>query len=392
MSPLPPPESLTRSSRDPEELRARLSSWLESRLPDQQASVLGVDVPSSNGMSSETLLVDAVWADNSGGPALNRRLVARVAPDVDDVPVFPSYDLAAQFKVLRLVAGASEVPVPVTRWIEHDPAVLGAPFLVMDRVDGRVPPDVMPYTFEGWLLDATPSQQRALQDATVATLAGVHRIDLDAVADAGTDVSFLEVPVVLGVPGAAGTSALRGHVEHWRAYHEWMRNGRTFALVDAAFAWLDAHWPAEDGGPATLSWGDARIGNVIYEGFAPVAVLDWEMAGIAPPGVDLGWMVFLHTFFQDLAEQFGLAGLPHMFRPEDVVATYRDAGGPHVDDLEFHIVYAALRHALVMSRVHDRRVHFGEAEPVEDPDDAIMHRTRLERLLDGVPVTSPLGG
>jgi aminoglycoside phosphotransferase (APT) family kinase protein len=375
----PPPEALTRSSRDQDSLRDRLGAWLAERLPDRSASVLAVEIPASNGMSSETLLVDAAWADDRGEVA-SRRLVARVAPDTGDVPVFPHYDLASQFAVLGLVAANSAVPVPATRWLEEDPSVLGAPFFVMDRVDGRVPPDVMPYTFEGWLLEASPEDQRSLQDATVGILAELHAIDLGKLAATGTDISFLESP------GAAGDSALRRHVSSWRRYHDWMAAGRTFVLIDRAFAWLEDHWPADDGGPAVLSWGDARIGNVLYDGFAPAAVLDWEMAGLVPAGVDLGWMVFLHTFFQDLAEQFDLPGLPTLFRPDDVVATYRAAGGRDVGDLEFHLVYAALRHALVMARVHDRRVHFGEAEPVEDPDDAIMHRMRLARMLDGEPI------
>jgi aminoglycoside phosphotransferase (APT) family kinase protein len=392
VSPSPPPESLTRSSRDPDALRQQLDGWLSDQLPDQRATVLTVDVPESNGMSSETLLFDASWIDTApgmdtgpiAGAPRTRRLVARVAPDTGDVPVFPSYDLAAQFAVIGLVAAHSDVPVPRTHWLESDPSVLGAPFFVMDRVDGRVPPDVMPYTFEGWLLDESPDGQRALQDATVSTLARLHAIDLEAVARAGTDVGFLDYP------GVTGASALRRHVEHWRTYHDWMSNGRRFPLIEAAFAWLEDHWPSDDGGDAVLSWGDARIGNVIYEGLAPAAVLDWEMAGIAPPGVDLGWMVFLHTFFQDLATQFELPGLPQLFRPEDVVSTYTAAGGAEVGDITFHVVYAALRHALVMARVHDRRVHFGEAEPADDPDDAIMHRVRLERLLTGEPVTTPL--
>jgi aminoglycoside phosphotransferase (APT) family kinase protein len=375
----PTAEPMTRSTRDPDALRDQLGIWLRQRLPDRSAEVTAVEAPATNGMSSETLLVEAAWADETGA-VTPRRLVARVAPDTGDVPVFPHYDLAGQFAVLDLVGTHSTVPVPATRWLEDDPSVLGAAFFVMDHVTGRVPPDVMPYTFEGWLLEATPAQQRSLQDATVAVLADLHAIDLDAVAAQGTDLGFL------GFPGTPSTSALRHHVDTWRAYHEWMRDGRTFALIDAGFDWLEDHWPADDGGPAVLSWGDARIGNVLYDGFTPAAVLDWEMAALAPPGLDLGWMVFLHTFFQDLAEQFDLPGLPHLFRPEDVVATYEAAGGRAIGDLNFYVVYAALRHALVMARVHDRRVHFGEVEAVVDPDDAIMHRDRLARLLAGEPL------
>lgn len=366
------PGALTRSSRDRQALRQSLDTWLATKVPG--ATVTGAQAPEANGMSSETLLVDATWPDASGTPAPHQ-LVARVAPDLEDVPVFPTYDLAAQFAVIGIVADHSDVPVPHTHWLETDATVLGAPFFVMDRVEGRIPPDVMPYTFEGWVLDASAAQRQQLQDASVAVLAGIHGIDLPAVAADGTDVSFLE----FGDSDASATP-LQRHVAHWRAYYDWMRGSGRLPLVDATFDWIDAHWPADEG-PTVLSWGDARIGNMIFDGFRPVAVLDWEMAGLGPAGIDVGWMVFLHTFFQDLAEQFGLEGLPDMFRTDDVLAVYRRAGGADLADLHFYVVYAALRHALVMARVHERRVHFGEAEPVTDPDDAIMHRARLEQLI-----------
>lgn len=364
--------SMTRSTRDRDTLRDALDTWLATAVPG--ASVDAVETPEANGMSSETLLVDATWPGPDGTPD-GRRLVARVAPATEDIPVFPTYDLAAQFAVMGIVAANSDVPVPTTHWLETGDSVLGAPFFVMDRVEGRIPPDVMPYTFEGWVLEATPDERRQLQDASVAVLAGIHGIDLDAVAAGGTDTGFL-----LFADTDPGATPLRRHVDHWRNYYDWMRGEGRLPLVDATFAWLEANWPDEEG-PAVLSWGDARIGNMIFDGFTPAAVLDWEMAGIGPAGIDVGWMMFLHTFFQDIAEQFGLAGLPEMFQPGDVLDAYRRAGGGEIPNLDFFTVYAALRHALVMARVHERRVHFGEAEAVADPDDAIMHRARLEQLI-----------
>jgi len=356
-----------RSSRDPEQLRLRLIEWFRDLLPaGADPHVPAVATPAATGMSSETLLFELVWNDD--GHRRSRHLVARVAPDPADVPVFPSYDLEAQYRVMELVAARSRVPVPTPRWLEPDPTVLGAPFFVMDRIEGRVPPDVMPYPMEGWLLDATPAEQRALQDASVEVLADLHGIDLR-----GLDLSFLE-------PDAPGDTALRRHVAHWRAYYDWMRAGRSFPLLERAFAWLEDHWPAEEGA-TVISWGDARIGNIVYDGFTPVAVLDWEMAGLGPPGIDLGWMVFLHTFFQDIARTFDLPGMPGFMRAEDVAATYERRSGRAVGDLRFYEVYAALRHGIVMARIRDRQVAFGEEQPVEDPDDAIMHRAVLEAML-----------
>ena len=66
------------------------------------------------------------------------------------------------------------------------------------------------------------------------------------------------------------------------AYYEWViGDGPRIPILERSLAWLADNLPADEG-PPVLSWGDARIGNVIYRDFAPVGVLDWEMAGVAP--------------------------------------------------------------------------------------------------------------
>ena len=363
------PENMPRSSRDLSELPARLSRWLAARLGrDTAPAVAAVSNPSATGMSSETLLFDATWRD--GAATRSGSFVARLAPDPRDVPVFPSYDLEMQYRVLELVAANSDVPVPRVRWLELDPEPLGTPFFVMDRVEGRVPPDVMPYTMGSWLLEADPADQRRLQDASVGVLAALHGIDL-----ASVDTSFLAFDV-------PGDTALRRHVESQRRYYDWVRGERRFALLERAFDWLEANWPADEG-DTVISWGDARIGNILYDGFEPAAVLDWEMAALGPREIDLGWFVFLHDFFEDITRRMGMPGMPDFLRREDVAATYERLSGRRPANLPFFEVYAALRHGIVMARVHERRVHFEGAAWPEDPDDAVMHREILEQMLQG---------
>jgi len=363
---------LVRSTRDPLATGLQLKTWLRGLLPDgAEPDVVSVTVPESNGMSSETLLFDATWIDSINGDLRRTfELVARVAPDVSDVPVFPDYDLELQFRVMQLVADQSNVPVPSVRWLETDATAVGAPFFVMDRVAGRVPPDVMPYPMGSWLSEADPTDQRKLQDASVAVVVGIHGIDVD-----GIDTEFLE----LAVPGA---TPLRRHVANQRRYYDWMREGVDYPVIDEAFIWLDERWPEVEG-PTVISWGDARIGNIMFDEFEPVAVLDWEMAALGTAGIDLGWMVFLHDFFQDVCRVFELEGMPGFMRSGDVVATYETLSGHSVPDMEWYQVYAALRHAIVMARVHQRSVHFGEADEPENPDDAVMHCELLRRMMAG---------
>jgi aminoglycoside phosphotransferase (APT) family kinase protein len=364
-------KELQRSSRDRAELATRLGAWLRARLPAAaEPAISGIEGTSANGMSSETLLFDATWTED--GRATRHRLVARVAPGTDDVPVFPRYDLPAQFRTMQLVAELTNVPVPAARWCEPDPAALGAPFFVMSRVDGRVPPDVMPYNFgDSWLFDATADEQRHLQAATVDVLARLHAVDRP-------DERFAFL-----TPDTSGDSPLRRRVAGtWDWYRFAAADGFSSPLVERGFAWLEDHWPASEG-DTVLSWGDSRIGNMMYDGFDPVAVLDWEMAGLGPRELDVAWLIYGHRIFEDIAARMDLPGMPHFLRPDDVATAYEARTDHTLRDLTWFATYAALQYSIVFLRTGARSVHFGERARPDDVDDLIINREPLERMLAG---------
>jgi aminoglycoside phosphotransferase (APT) family kinase protein len=372
--------SMQRSSRDSGAMAGAVAAWLETQLPPGAAPEVAFSGGSdSNGMSSETILAGVTWTED--GERVTRGFVVRMAPSAEDVPVFASYRLDHQYDAIRLVHELTGVPVPSPRWLEPTGGVVGAPFFFMERVEGIVPPDVMPYTFgENWLFDAAPEDRRRLQDGTVAAIAGLHQIP-----HAEETFAFLDDRDL------AGPTPLRRHFEKNRAWYEWAvldagadRGGRS-SLIDRAVAWLDDNWPAADvPGNVVLSWGDARIGNVLYRDFTPVAVLDWEMAGLGPRELDLGWLVFAHRVFQTLAETFELPGLPDVLREDDVKATYADLTGVQVGDLQWFQIYSGLIWGVVFMRTGVRQAHFGEIELPDTPD-ALMHHAPLFRaLLDGV--------
>ena len=97
----------TSSQRDPDAIGAALTAWLRDR-PDAPDDVALVEVhkPDGNGMSSDTVLFTVRW------DGADRPLVARVEPQADDVPVFPSYDLEMQRRVMALVSDQTTAPVP----------------------------------------------------------------------------------------------------------------------------------------------------------------------------------------------------------------------------------------------------------------------------------------
>jgi aminoglycoside phosphotransferase (APT) family kinase protein len=358
---------MTVSERSTGALAAALQDCLADWLPGPAVS--GVRIPDSGGLSSTSVLFEASWG--SAGTAGRGAYVARLAPEASAVPVFPRYDLPAQFEVISQVAARCGIPLPKLRWNEPDGGALGTPFFVMDQVDGRVPLDNPPYVFAGWLLEAAPEERARLQRASVAVLAQVHAIAEPAAAFG-----------VLAPPG--GTDALRYHVDQQHDYYRWALAGDGYRvpIIERSLAWLEEHWP-RDRGPDVLSWGDARIGNIIYQGFEPAAVLDWEMAALGPRELDVAWFIFLHRFFQDIAEFFGLAGLPDFLRRSDVERCYQELSGCPLRDMDFYLVYAALRHAIVMARIKRRMIHFAEDEVPADPDDYVMHRASLEKLLAG---------
>lgn len=359
---------LQHSSRDTETLPAQLSQWLATVLPERGAPQVsienGVD---ANGMSSETILLTARWGDDE------QRLVARVAPTSGDVPVFSSYRLDHQFELMRLIEELTDVPVPRVRWIDDGGEVLGTPFFLMDRVDGDVPPDVMPYTFGGnWFADAAPERQRELQDATVEVLAKLH-----AIPDAAQRFSFL---TEVDPPGDTPLHRHFGWLKEW--YEFAVPDIGRSPLVERALAWLEEHFPTDVAASApVLTWGDSRVGNVLYRDFRPVAVLDWEMATVGPRELDVSWIIFAHMVFQELAGLAGLPGLPEVLREDDVRATYERLTGATLGDLHWFYIYSAVIWCCVFMRTTARRVHFGEMEQPEDVESTFYHASLLQRLL-----------
>ena len=371
MTQAPPPADLKmqRSSRDASTVPTQLADWLATLLPPgAEPSVVlhsGID---ANGMSSETLVLDVTWTED--GEERRGEYVARVAPAQQDIPVFPSYALQDQYDAMRIVGEQSDVPVPQVRWMEPTGSVLGTPFFLMDRIEGVVPQDVLPYNFgDNWLHDAPVEEQRRLQDNTVEVIAKLH-----AIPDAQTTFGFLD-------PQQPGVTPLERNLARTRAWYDYAAAdiGRS-PLVERGLAWLEANLP--EASETVLCWGDSRIGNVLYRDFAPVGVLDWEMAAIGPRELDLSWMVFAHQVFESITGMLELPGMPHFLREDDVVAKYEELTGTSLGDLTWYHVYNGLQWCIVFMRTGFRQIHFGEIERPDDVESLFHCKPLVERLLD----------
>ncbi len=301
------------NTRDPVQSAEQLTRWLADRLPGAQ--VTDVEIPQASGLSNETLLFTASWDGGAGD------FVARVAPQGPGV--FPSYDLVTEQRVMDALARHTSVPVPKTPWVETDPGVLGAPFLVMERLSGRVPSDDPPFTAGGWVLELRPEEQARMCDNALDVLTEIHQVDHDA-----RGLGFL-------------------------------------------------HRPGADE-PIVLCWGDARVGNMLIADDMTInGVLDWEMVGLGSPDLELGWWMFMlrhHT------EGIGAPLPPGFPSREQVIARYEERTGHVLDHLDFYEAFAGLRLSILMHRAGNMMIAAG----LLPPDAPMKFNNPASQLLAGL--------
>lgn len=332
------------ANTDPQAIKDDLEAWLRKQLPGAtDVAIDALDVPQASGLSNLTILFDASWVQD--GALRTEQLVARVAPE--GPAVFMQYDLGKEFRVMRALAEHTTVPVPRARWVEEDPSVLGAPFLIMDRAAGQIPSDDPPFTAGGWVLDLTDAQQAQLVDNSLRVLAGIHDADWRAL---GLD--FL-------LP-ADGGDPFDADLDLWERVFDWARDGDVNPTVEAGLRWLEEHRPDEDREPV-LNWGDARVGNMMFgEDLTVNAVLDWEMVTLGQPDAELAWYLFLlrhHT------EGIGAPMPPGFPSREQIIARYEELSGRAVPHVDYYEVWAAVRLAVLMHRAGNLMIEVGLLPP-----------------------------
>jgi aminoglycoside phosphotransferase (APT) family kinase protein len=316
----------------------KFRAWLARTIPNATAVEISPLVsPTSSGFSNETLLCEASWRE--GGAPRRESLVVRIQPI--GYQVFPEYDMGLQFKTMQLLA-KTDVPVPRALWLEpSDTEVFGAPFYVMARVAGRVPTDQPPYHVGGWMHEISPEERHAIFLGGFEAMAKIHRLDVEK-----TGFGFLRKP------GFA--NGLEQELAYYRNYFAWAAEGREQPIAERALAWLEANKPSgeRDG----LVWGDARIGNIIFDGTRVAAVLDWEMVTVGSPEKDVGWAIFLDRHHSEGIGVPRLAGFPSY---EEAIAHYEACSGWRVKHLHYYQVFAGFRFACVMMRISQQLREYG---------------------------------
>jgi aminoglycoside phosphotransferase (APT) family kinase protein len=339
--------ALTQQSDD-SALQAGFTRWLSRRQGTSDLTVSGLHRPSA-GYSSETIILDASWSTSEDRHSAS--FVIRMAPAV--AGTFRHYDLVSQCQA-QMSAAAAGVPVadPV---VETDTRWIGAPFMVMPRVEGHIIGALSHR--DGWLRALDEADRGLVYRNFVSTLSAIHRADTSA-ADR--------------VPRRRNGAEL----DFWDDYLKWSSDGSPVSTLVDALAWCRRHRPVSEPLPALL-WGDVRFENMVLgDHLAPLAVLDWDMTSIGAPEHDLAWFTSLDLTMHHL---FGerLPGFPDR---AETIGLFEESSGRTVRDLEWYETLAMVRSTAVMTRIGYLRRDAGEPLllPIEDNPILDHLRGRLE--------------
>jgi len=265
-----------------------------------------------------------------------RDLVVRRAPP--GVNIKSAHDMGREFRILSALAPSwPKAPRPVAYC--EDAGVIGTPFYVMDRFRGVILRARVP---EGLALDEPV--MRRVSEATCDTLSEIHTLDYRA---AGLES--------LGKPEGYVERQVRGWSERWV-------KARTDDVpqIEKLGAWLDAHRPPDSG--ATLVHNDFKYDNVVL---APdlsrvIGVLDWEMATIGDPLMDLGTALGYWIekddppVFQVMA--FGPTNLPGNLTRRELVERWSQATGRDAGDVLYYYAFALFKLGVVAQQLYKRYV------------------------------------
>ena len=269
-------------------------------------------------------------------------------------PIPPSaHDVLREARVLRGLEGRARVPRVLA--VCDDEAMIGAPFYIMERVEGHVVTGEVPRELD------TLEDRRRMSEELVDALVEVHAVDWRAAGLEG-----------FGKP----TGYLERQVRRFLGLWEHNRT-RQIPAVETVGRWLTENMPESP--PATIVHGDYRLGNTMFAPQAPaqlVAIFDWEMATIGDPLADLGYLCTLWTDRDDpplgMFELTGVTREPGFLSRADLVARYEERSGRTMANIRWYQTLALWKSIVFMEGNYKRAV----AGATDDPF--------LKRFGDGV--------
>lgn len=296
----------------------RLDAFLRTRFPELRGEL--VVERTAGGLSNPTYFIG--YGD--------RWMVLRKQPTA--VLTASAHLIDREFRVMRALYG-SDVPVPKPILYHAERDVVGTPFYLMERLEGRVLQDYA-------TPDLSPAARREIYDAMCRVMAAIHRFDWRAAGLTG-----------YGREGNYFARQLSRWSKLWQAFEQTDNSD-----IDLLIAWLSSRIP--DSETLTLCHGDLRLGNVMFHPTEAkvIGVLDWELSTLGHPLFDVAYNTMAWRMAPD--ENGGLRGcsLASLGIPSEaeyVEQYYRYSGGKERLGV-FHRVFALFRAAVGSASVAAR--------------------------------------
>jgi aminoglycoside phosphotransferase (APT) family kinase protein len=255
-----------------------------------------------------------------------------------------AHDVLREARLLRALAPTG-ARVPAVLAVGEDESIIGAPFYVMERLEGSVITDELPPALD------TPEERRRMTEGLLEGLVEIHAVD----------------PATPGLEGfGKPTGYLERQLRRWGGLWEHNRT-RELPDFDAAGRWLAEHLPESP--PSTVVHGDYRFGNVMFAPEAParlVGVFDWEMATIGDPLSDVGYLLMTWSEADDPPRHFELAPvtrLPGFPAREELVARYEELSGRAMPDVRWYTALAFWKATVFMEGNYRRALEGRSDDP-----------------------------
>ena len=251
-----------------------------------------------------------------------------------------AHDMVREYGILAALHPLG-VPVPRPVACEEDATLLGAPFYLMEYVRGVIlrgaPPALLTEP-----ADQLPSRMAALSQTFVETLVQLHAVPVDT------------PPLALLGKGTGYTQRqVQGWTKRWHASRT-----RPVPAMDSVATWLAAHCPPERG--SVLVHNDFKLDNLVFDAALSKveAILDWEMATVGDPLMDLGTSLAYWVeagdvpIFRSLG--LGITALPGAWTRADLVREYGLASGRDVSDAPFYLTFGLFKVAVIAQQIFAR--------------------------------------
>ncbi len=262
------------------------------------------------------------------------------------------HDMSREFRVLTLLQPHYN-NIPTLAAYCADESIIGAPFYIMQRIKG-----VILRTTNAPKLQLSPAWLHQLSEALVDNLVVLHQLDIEK-----TEL------IQLGKPEGYVARQVDGWVK--RYHHAATDN---IIAMDEIAAWLQGHQPTPNA--PTLLHNDYKYDNIIWQFEAApsiAGVLDWEMATVGDPLMDLGatlayWMEAMDA---DVLRQFNFTWLPGNYTRAEVLARYAEQSGRDLSNMLFYYVFGLFKNAVIAQQIyarwkqgHSSDARFGSLMPV----------------------------